>query len=166
MNINELFNEEKILETKLNYYISKKIIIKEGNDELVIGHLDKTEHNLRFFQKNYSEEEFEDWLIVILYYALYHSCLALLANKGYISKNHNATLIFLIKEYGFERKDIELIEELSITKKDAEFYTEIKSGRQESSYSTKKLFSREKVKRYKKRVNELIIKIKEIIVNS
>ena len=76
------------------------------NEDLVVAHLEKAKHNLLFFEKNIGDSQFNDWLIVTLYYALYHAVLALISKKGYSSKNHTASLVFLIKHYSQLKEDI------------------------------------------------------------
>ena len=125
--------------------------------------MDKAKHNLKFVDKNISDEEFNDWTIIALYYAIYHASLALLAKKGYISKNHNATLIFIIKEYSISKEEALLIEELSLTKEDVELYTSLKEKRQYASYSTDMTFDTEKIKKIRVKVIEFINKVLDIL---
>ena len=96
--IKEYFEDKIKLDMKLKFHIAKKNLIRiENAKKIVSAHLDKSNHNLNFVDS--TKNEFNDWKVIGLYYALYHSSLALLANKGYISKNHTATLIFLIKRH-------------------------------------------------------------------
>ena len=76
-----------------------------NNPELVNSHIKKARHNLEFFKLNKEYSKFNDWLIVTLYYSLYHSALALITNKNYSSKNHYATIIVLIKEYRHSKSE-------------------------------------------------------------
>ncbi len=164
MNIEELFNDKNKLEKKYNFFINKKQIIRiEPDNDLVLAHLEKAKHNMLFFDKNKKDETFRDWLIVTLYYALYHAVLALIVNKNYVSKNHTASLIFLIKHYAHLKEDIELFQELSIKKEDAELYTELKEERHKASYETNLSFSKEKIIDYKTRVVQFIHETWEII---
>ena len=137
MNINKLFEDKKYLEKELNFFITKNQIKKiSKNEELVISHLKKAKHNLEFFKLNKQHQKFNDWLIVTLYYSLYHCALALITNKRYTSKNHYATILILIKEYSISRAEAELLKELSINKEDAELYTNLKGDRHNASYLT------------------------------
>lgn len=166
MNYNIYFNNEKLLDDKIEFLISKKQLIKiEFNEKLISAHLDKSKHNLQFFNKNKDDSNFNDWLIVTLYYALYHGALALLIKKGYTSKNHTATLLFLIKNYSISIDEINLLNELLINKKDAQLYTDLKFERHNASYSTNIIFSKEKIKYYRNRVIEFIQKVEDIINN-
>jgi len=100
MNIDKLFSDKEYLEKELNFFITKKQIKKiDKNPELVNSHIKKTRHNLEFFKLNKEHPKFNDWLIVTLYYSLYHSALALITNKNFSSKNHYATSLILIKSH-------------------------------------------------------------------
>lgn len=164
MNIDLLFKDEKKLNEKYNFYKEKRQIRYIGKDEdLAMAHLKKTKHNLLFFNINEKNLDFGDWLIVILYYSLYHAVLALISYKGYISKNHTASLILLIKYYSNFKEDIKLMHELSIVKEDAYFYTMLKEERHKASYTTKSFFSKNKIKNYKTKVISFVNKVENIL---
>ena len=100
MNIDKLFSDKEYLEKELSFFMIKKQIKKiDTNPELVRSHLKKARHNLEFYRLNKEHPTFNDWLIVTLYYSLYHSALALITNKNFSSKNHYATILILIKGY-------------------------------------------------------------------
>jgi len=87
MNINQYYENEKSLIKDLKQFEEEKLLRKESfAKNLIHAHIDKSKHNLKFVNKNITDEEFNDWTITGLYYAAYHAALALLANKGYISK--------------------------------------------------------------------------------
>ena len=164
MKIERLFDNPKLLEKKYNFFISKKLLKEIDEDkDLIESHIEKAKHNMQFFDKNKDDDGFNDWLIVTLYYALYHSVLALIINKNYISKNHTASLIFLIKYYSEFKNDILLLHELSIKKEDAELYTELKDDRHKASYNTEHNFTSDKINQYKRRVTDFIHKTEEIL---
>jgi uncharacterized protein (UPF0332 family) len=166
MNIDKLFDNQNILNEKLNFFLRKKHILKiEKNNELVLSFLKKAKHNFEFYKLNKIQNKFNDWLIVILYYSLYHSALALITNKKYSSKNHYATILILIKEYSITKKEANLINNLSINKEDAELYTNLKIDRHYASYQTNKIFSNKIVNDYENQVLEFIQKTQEIIQN-
>ena len=141
-NLKEYFENKEKLDLDLNFHISKRNISKaDFAKNLVKAHIEKAKHNLDLTNILKDKQGFNDWIVIGLYYTLYHASLALLANKGFLSKNHTATLLFLIKNYSFNYEEIKLIEDLSITKSDAEFYTDLKKERHDASYSTNILFS-------------------------
>ena len=167
MNLDKIFSDEKYLEKELNFFINKKHIKTiTKNEKLIKAHIKKAKHNLKFYNKNKNEHEFEDWLIVILYYTLYHCALALITNKEKMSKNHYATILILIKEYNINKKEAKLIYELSINKEDAELYTRLKEDRHNASYTTNTPFNKLKLKQYETEIYEFINKTEEIIHKS
>src|SRR3989344_9546005 len=149
MNIDKLFADQKYLGQELDFFITKKHIKKiQENKELVNSHLKKARHNLEFYKLNKEHHKFNDWLIVTLYYSLYHSALALITQKNYSSKNHYATILILLKNYSITKDDVRLLNELSISKEDAELYTNLKADRHDASYTTNIKFSRETIEDY------------------
>ena len=164
MDIDKLFLDKEYLVKEIDFFIAKKQIRKiEENKDLVKSHIRKARHNLEFFKLNKERGEFGDWLIVTLYYALYHSALALIVNKNYSSKNHFATILILIKEYSITKDEVILLNELSINKNDAELYTNLKKDRHDASYMTKVKFDRETIEDYENKVLDFINKAEEIL---
>ncbi len=164
MNIDKLFSDQDYLEQEIVFFISKKHIRKiSSNPELLESHLKKSRHNLEFYKLNKNRHTFNDWLIVTLYYALYHSALALITNKKYSSKNHYATILILIKEYAITKEEAKLLSELSISKEDAELYTQLKDDRHDASYATNIKFDNKTIADYENKVLDFINKTEEII---
>lgn len=164
MNIEKLFLDKQLLEKEIKFFLTKKQIKKiNENKELVKSHIQKAKHNLEFYKLNKTQTKFNDWLIVTLYYSLYHCALALITNKEYSSKNHYATILILIKEYNITKEEAELIDELSITKEDAELYTNLKEDRHNASYATNLKFNNKKIESYEDKVLEFINKTEEIL---
>ncbi len=164
MDIDRLFADKAHLENEIHFFISKKQIktIQE-NKELVSSHLKKARHNLEFYKLNKEHHKFNDWLIVTLYYSLYHSALALITNRNYSSKNHYATILVLIKEYSITKDEAKLLNELSINKEDAELYTNLKDDRHDASYATNIKFSQKTIGYYENKVLDFINKTEELI---
>ena len=164
MNIDRLFLDKEYLKKEINFFMTKKQIKKiENNWELVNSHLKKARHNLEFYKLNKEYHKFNDWLIVTLYYSLYHSALALITNKNYSSKNHYATILLLIKEYSITKDEAKLLNELSISREDAELYTNLKEDRHDASYATNIRFSQETIKNYENQVLDFVNKTEELI---
>lgn len=164
MDIDKLFEDKKYLEKELSFFIGKKHIkiIKE-NQGLVKSHLKKARHNIEFYRLNKKYAKFNDWLVVTLYYALYHSALALITNKKYASKNHYGTILLLIKEYGITKEEAEFLNELSINKEDAELYTQLKDDRHDASYMTDIKFDSQTIQNYEDKVLDFINKAEALI---
>ena len=165
MNIDKLFSDKEYLEQEITFFTSKKHLRKiSSNPELVQSHLKKARHNLEFYKLNKNQQIFNDWLIVTLYYSLYHSALALITNKKYASKNHYATILILIKEYSITKDEATLLNELSINKEDAELYTYLKDDRHDASYATNIKFSQETINNYENQVLDFMNKAEELIL--
>jgi len=164
MDIDKLFQDRKYLEAELRFFISKKQIRKiQENTELVKSHLKKARHNIEFYKLNKQHRKFSDWLIVALYYSLYHSALALVTAKKYASKNHYATILLLIKEYPITKEEATLLNELSIKKEDAELYTQLKADRHKASYQAETAFNQGLIDGYENRVIEFLNKSEEML---
>ena len=149
--LKKLLIEKEELIRKLEEYKGKEqISVQEPDKEEIKGHIHKAEHNIKFVEDT-SKKAFSDWVLVGCYYTLYHTALALILQKGYASKNHDATLCLLIKEYykQISNDEIELINFTFLTKEDFFFYAESKNKREEASYSTKTIFED---------INKIIIK--------
>ena len=143
--------------SKLNWCLENHNRMKKiaPNYKLSSEHLEKAKHNLRAADFNI-QGGFADWAVSQLYYAMYHSLLAILFRKGFESKNHECTINtieYLIEEgeINFDREDMAFIRTTEqMTKKDA------KSLREEFQYGTE-------TKVNKILLDELIKKSKEIV---
>ena len=163
MDIDRLFADKEYLKSEIAFFLSKKHInIITSNHELAKSHLAKARHNIEFYNLNKVQHKFNDWLIVTLYYALYHSALALITHRKYASKNHYATILILIKEYGIAKEEAQLFNELSINKEDAELYTQLKDDRHDASYATNIQLNNQIVQSYEDKVLNFINKAEEI----
>lgn len=144
-----LINDKK-LKKDFKKYSKKKIIRKiTPNLRLMKTHIDKAFHNLDFanftlnnqkeINKRLEEETYFDWVIIISYYAMYHSALALLYQKGYKSSAHLATICILCKEClgkTLEKQDIEkLTKILELNEEEVKEIGKAKERREKASYS-------------------------------
>jgi uncharacterized protein (UPF0332 family) len=113
--INHLIDDA--IKTKM--LLEQEIIIEEIN-----GHIQKSEHNLRFVNENI-KLGFLDWSITGCYYACYHSALSLILTRGYFSKSHLITLALLIRD--FYGKDFPVDEGKAIIERWVKFIVKIKA---------------------------------------
>ncbi|MBI5073231.1 HEPN domain-containing protein [Candidatus Woesearchaeota archaeon] len=122
---NKLLENTELREGKIKEYTKSEIIKKEeANNAEIKGHVAKAEHNLSFIQDNI-KLGYYDWCITGCYYATYHAALALLLKKGFITKNHDATLCLLMREYykqGMTKEEIELVNKFFLDYQDLLFY--------------------------------------------
>jgi len=161
-----LENEDKREEDFQKYLSSKKIKKETETKELVQGHIEKAEHNLKFVKSTLDLKEFNDWAIVSAYYTIYHASLALCSLKGYSTKDHSATLLILIKEFynqGLDEEEIEMISSTTIEKEEVLYYIEARSKRTKASYSTQKIFDRKEAESIRLKAIAFVNKVKEII---
>lgn len=162
--------DKKKLENDFNKYLkSNKIKIENEKEELVKGHLEKANHNLKFVKSTLELEEFNDWAIVSAYYSIYHASLALCALRGFSTKDHSATLLILIKEFynkGLTKEEIELINNSTVEKEHILHYVESRKQRSKASYSTKISFTKEETESLRLKAIEFVNKVKEIVENS
>ena len=164
------FESEKRREKDFERYLkSKKIKTETELKELIEGHINKADHNLKFVMKTLELKEFNDWAIVSAYYSIYHASLALCSLKGYSTKDHLATLLILIREFyqkQLNKEEIEMVSQTTIEKEEVLYYVDAKSKRTKASYSTDILFDKNEVELLQKRAIGFVNKVKEIIESS
>jgi uncharacterized protein (UPF0332 family) len=157
-----LLEKKDLLNKKIDFYFHKKILFNSASKFEIKGHLQKSRHNLEFLHE--INPKFNDWALVVCYYAAYHATLALIISKGYFSKNHDATLCVLIKEFynkELNKDDIYLFNMFDF--QDILFYAESKNKREEASYSTKLKFDLNDVNNIKIKTHLFVNKIDGII---
>ncbi len=138
------------LEKDFKEYIENNIIRKiTPNPRLVKFHINKAFHNLDFanftlinqdkINKRITNETYFDWVIIISYYAMYHSALALLYKLGYKTSTHLATICVLCKKcLGkiLEKQDIEKFSKiLELDEEEIKAIGKVKERREKASYS-------------------------------
>ena len=112
------------------------------------------------------EDGYSDWAIVGCYYAAYHMALALILKRGFSSKNHDATLCVLIKEYynsKLSSSDIELLNKIYLDNEDILFYVKTKDEREKASYSSQIIFDKKNIDDLRLKTLEFVRKTKNII---
>ncbi len=149
--------DKEILKSDFNTYLQNEIIRKiVPNQRLARIHLNKAFHNLDFanftlknqdkINRRLEEETYFDWVIIISYYAMYHSAMALLYNLGYKTNNHLATICVLCKEClgkTLEKYDIENLSRiLELTEEEIKEIGRAKERREKASYSGSISFER------------------------
>ncbi len=166
LELNNLIMYKSLLNKKINQYKKERVIREQSPKESEIaGHLEKSEHNLNFIKDNL-EIGYFDWCITGCYYAVYHAALALTLAKGYASKNHDATLCILIKEYydkDINKEDINLINKFFLDYQDLLFYVESKNKRENATYSTKYEFDKKTVNDLRLKAISFVNKVKDIL---
>lgn len=168
--------DKKECELWLANYIKRKVL-RESKDESRL-YLKKADHDMNLanwiFEKHeddipeiFGEETFYDWVIDMYYYAVYHAASALMNKEGYISKNHSATLCFLIYHHyhlqkALDREDVELIAS-SLDKKDIETIGDSKALREKACYDVHELFEKKLAEHIREKAVDFINKIKILL---
>ncbi len=164
--LNRLIEHLDLVNKKIKKYEKKKIIRKQSSDKNeILGHVEKSEHNLKFILDNLRMGYF-DWCITGCYYAVYHAALALIIARDHVSKNHDATLCILIKEYykhGINKEDVKLINKFFLDYQDLLFYIHSKNRREEATYSSSYKFDRKIVEELRLKAISFVNKVKEIL---
>ena len=160
-------NKEE-LDKKIEEYLTKKILLKqEISDGEIKGHIEKSEHNLKF-SKDTLKQGYSDWALIGFYYSAYHISLALLLKRGYYSKNHDATLCVLIKHYygkEISKEDLDLLNLIYLDYQDILFYVQSKQEREKASYSSQRIFKKELINEVEMKTILFVNKCKEILKN-
>lgn len=160
----------------LDNYIRKKILKKSSDDSRL--HLRRVDHNLTFanwiIDKHKDEipvvfgaDTFYDWVINIYYYGIYHAALALMSKEGFTSKNHSATLCFLIYHHyhlqnALDKEDVELIAS-SLNREDIEMIGSSKELREKACYDVHELFERKLAENIREQAVDFANKIKSLL---
>jgi|SRR3989344_3643281 len=164
--LKRILNKPEVLNKKIENYLKQRILVKqEIDDKEINGHITKAEHNAEFV-KDTLESGYSDWAIVGCYYAAYHMALALILKKGFSSKNHDATLCILIKEYynkELSSLDIELLNKVYLNNEDILFYVKTKEEREKASYSSQIAFDKKNVEDSRIKTLEFVRKAKNIL---
>lgn len=166
LDFNRLIENTELREGKIKEYIKNQIIQKEETTNTEIeGHITKAEHNLNFIKDNI-KLGYYDWCITGCYYATYHAALALLVKKGFATKNHDATLCLLMREYykqGVTKEEMELLNKFFLDYQDLLFYVQAKNKREEASYASVYKFDKKVVEDLRLKAILFINKAKTIL---
>lgn len=177
--ISRLIHDKNYCGKVFNFFINKEII-KKVNPALFEKHLNKSFANLEFGNFVFSEHEysikkklknkkFYGWCVVIYYYAIYHSVLALISKAGFYSKNHLAsisvlTYIYYHKRNVLEKEDIGfVISNLNIQGEDIKFIFDSKDIREKASYGVDEEFDFRIARELQEKTADFVNKVKEIL---
>ena len=160
----------------LDNYIKKGMLRKSPDESRL--YIRKSDHNLNLanwlkekhkdeISELFKKETFYDWVISIYYYAIYHAALSLLSRKGYESKNHSATLCFLIFYHyhthkSINEEDIELVAD-SLSEEDIKTVGTSKELRERACYDVHEIFEQQLAEEAKNKTIEFVIKVKELL---
>ena len=164
--LKEILKKKEALDKRIADYLKQRILVNQRREDAEInGHVAKAEHNAQFV-KDTLDDGYSDWAIVGCYYAAYHMALALILKKGFSSKNHDATLCVLIKEYYSKElsgSDIELLNRVYLDNEDILFYVKTKEEREKASYSSQIAFDKKNVDDLRLKTLEFVRKAQNIL---
>jgi len=177
--INKLIGSEEYCREVFNFFI-KKGVIKKTNPALFKKYLNKALNNLEFgnfilsehkfsIKKKLKNKSFYDWCIIIYYYAVYHSVLALISKAGFESKNHFAsisalTLFYYHKKNILKKEDIQfIINHINFKNEDIEFLFNSKEIREKASYRIDETFDLLLAKSSQEKTVDFVNKIRDIL---
>lgn len=173
--------DRNALEYDFNDYAEKGILRRIGPEfRLSDLHLNKAFHNIDFaaftishqkdINRRIEEETYYDWVIVISYYAMYHSAMALLYSLGYKAGTHLATICVLCWEClgkNLEKRDIEKISHvLELSEDEIREIGRAKERRERASYSGSVSFERNLAEKTLDDARSFINKIADILEGS
>lgn len=128
-------------------------------------HLAKALHNFGAMTR-FHDLDYSDWSASASFYTLYHGLLAILAQRGYESRNQTCTFT-LVEDLIVKREithlttaDLKEIFDKDVTV-DLEHSTKILDIRERMQYSTKTSLAEEEFQLLKKRTQELLAKIRQ-----
>jgi len=155
----------------------KNKMLKQSIDDSRL-YMKKAEHNLNFanwikeqhkagIKEFFGSETFYDWAVNIYYYSIYHSALALISREGFESKNHSATLCFLIYYHFHVDKDINQDEihliASSLEIGDIESLGYSKEIRERASYNVHEVFEEKLASQMQEQAVDFINKIRNLL---
>lgn len=139
----------------LEWFIKKGLLVESKTiDNLTGSFMEKARENLvtmELLDKTRDQKEIlklpedydpSEWIVITGYYAMYLSALSVLAENGYKSKNHAATIKaleeMLVKKEILEDKYLEVLKDLKIEKDEIENLDRAKNRREIAQYSVTK----------------------------
>ena len=134
------------------------------NQERAEEHLQKAIHNFKAIDY-FKQGNFSDWSASASFYALYHLLLAIIAKKGYESRNQGCTFALIEKmidtgEVLITKEDLKEIFNKDISH-DLEHSSKILDIREKYQYSAKMRLEEEEFTELKTRVKVLFYKLRK-----
>lgn len=109
----------------------------------------------------------DEWVVIVGYYAMYASALALIAKMGYKSRNHTATISlleeFFIKKKLMSKEDISLLKNAIIQRVEIEKLSEARHKREIAQYSVTKQTTKGIAESIKQDAYNFVNKVESII---
>ena len=134
--------------------------------EIISGHIKKAIHNFNAMDI-FKRDGYSDWSASASFYALYHLLLALIAKKGFESRNQNCTFALIEdminkKEISLTKEELNEIFDKDVTE-DLQHSNKILDIRENMQYSTKTSIENDAFNKLKERTVVLIEKFRREI---
>jgi uncharacterized protein (UPF0332 family) len=136
------------------------------NNEIIKGHIGKAIHNFNAIDL-FNKFGYSDWSASASFYCLYHCLLALLAKKGFESRNQSCTFAFVDnmvenKEIAITKEELKEIYDKDVTE-DIENSKKILDIREKMQYSIKTFLEEQEFIQLKERTKFLFDKLRREI---
>ena len=159
-----LLVRDNLIIAKANSFLQKARNNLITMDLLFKLNLNKKARDLLGIAKDYDPNE---WVVIVGYYAIYSSALALLAKMGFKSKNHAATLLILeeyfVKKKHLNEKDLLLIKNAQFKKEEIEKISDARQKREIAQYSITKQTTKEIAEKIKEDAYDFVNKVESIM---
>lgn len=164
----------------ISWFKKKNLLTKaRGIKKLADSYLEKARTNLvtmELLDKSKAHrEELEipedydpsEWIVISGYYAMYLSALSVLAEIGYKSRNHTATVKaleeFLVNKRMLEKHYIKILKEIKIKKDEIESLDKVKDRREIAQYSVTKETTRNVAEKTKTDAHNFVDRMERLL---
>ncbi|MEK9206851.1 MAG: hypothetical protein AAB922_00060 [Patescibacteria group bacterium] len=136
----------------------------EPSTELINGHIKKAIHNFNAIDL-FSKLNYSDWSASAAFYCLYHGLLALIAKKGFESRNQSCTFALIgqmieDKEISITKEELKEIYDKDVTE-NIEQSNKFMDIRENMQYSIKTALKKQEFKLLKERTKILFDKLRK-----
>ncbi len=140
----------------------------EPSKKLINGHIKKAIHNFNAIEL-FSKFNYSDWSASAAFYCLYHGLLALIAKKGFESRNQSCTFALIEqminnKEISLTKNELKEIFDKDVTE-NLEQSSKILDIRENMQYSIKTTLEKQEFEFLKERTKYLFDKIRRDVEN-
>lgn len=112
------------------------------------------------------DHSMDEWVVVTAYYAMYMSALSLLAQLGYKSKSHTATVValeeFFVKKKLLDKAHLDNLKDLHVKKEEVSMLREVKDRREIAQYSVTKKTTKDLAEKTKIDARAFVDRVEEI----
>jgi len=143
------------MQKSLEWFIHKKLLLKDKTiNNLAENYMKKSRDNIITMELLNKVADFRDtlelpddydskeWVVISGYYSMYMAALGILAELGYKSRNHTATILaleaLLVNKKLLEKEYLEILGRIKIKKEEIEELNKVRDKREIAQYSITK----------------------------